>query len=59
VWLATKSLFVWFISHQPTVFFSQNKSATSNQYFSLTTNQHQPPTTSHQPNEQAASCPKT
>jgi hypothetical protein len=24
-------LFVWFISHQPTLFFSQNKPATNNQ----------------------------
>jgi hypothetical protein len=39
------SLFVWLISHQPPVLFSQNKSATSQQYFSLTTNQHQPSAT--------------
>jgi hypothetical protein len=25
------ALFAWFISHQPTVFFSQNKTITSNQ----------------------------
>jgi hypothetical protein len=33
-------------SHQPVVLFSQNESSTSNhsqQYFSLRTNQHQPP----------------
>jgi hypothetical protein len=37
-------LFAWLISHQPTVFFSQNKPATSKhqKYFSLTINQHQP-----------------
>jgi hypothetical protein len=33
------ALFVWLISHQPAVFFSQNKPA---------------PAISHQPNEQAA-----
>jgi hypothetical protein len=36
-------LFVWLIRHQPAVLFSQNKPATSNPYFSLRTNQHQPP----------------
>jgi hypothetical protein len=36
-------LFAWLISHQPAVLFSQNKPATSQQYFSLRTNQHQPP----------------
>jgi hypothetical protein len=37
------TLFVWLISNQPTVLFSQNKPATNNQpaYFSLGTNQHQ------------------
>jgi hypothetical protein len=34
----TITVFVWLISHQPTVFFSQNKPA---------------PAISHQPNEQA------
>jgi hypothetical protein len=38
--LRTYALFVWLISHQPAVFFSQ-PSATSQQYFSLRTNQHQ------------------
>jgi hypothetical protein len=40
-------LFVWLISHQPTVFFSHNKPATSNQsavFFS-----HNKPATSNQP----------
>jgi hypothetical protein len=53
--IASISLFAWLISYQPTVlfsqnksatsqqyFFSQNKSATSQQYFSLRINQHQP-----------------
>jgi hypothetical protein len=47
------ALFAWLISHQPTVLFSQNKSATSNQptvFFS----QNKPASAvSHQPNEQA------
>jgi hypothetical protein len=40
-WIMVKihTLFVWLISHPPTVLFSQNKSA---------------PAVSHQPNEQAA-----
>jgi hypothetical protein len=37
------AMFVWLISHQPAVFFSQNKPAISQPYFSLRTNQHQPP----------------
>jgi hypothetical protein len=41
-----RALFVWLISHQPAVLFSQNKSATSQQYISLRTNQHQPSATS-------------
>jgi hypothetical protein len=42
------TLFAWLISHQPTIFFSQNKpaAAISQQYFSLRTNQHQPSATS-------------
>jgi hypothetical protein len=43
------SLSARLISHQPAVLFSQNKPATSHQYFSLRTNQHQPSATS-QPN---------
>jgi hypothetical protein len=31
LWVLKTALFVWLISHQPTVLFSQNKSATSNQ----------------------------
>jgi multidrug efflux pump subunit AcrB len=44
------ALFVWLVSHQPAVFFSQNKRnqlpPTNKQYFSLKTNQHQPLATS-------------
>jgi hypothetical protein len=62
------SLFVWLISHQPAVLFSQNKPATSNQPAVLfsqnkpaTSNQpavlfsqnKSAPAISHQPNEQA------
>jgi hypothetical protein len=36
--LAIYTMFVWLISHQPAVLFSQN----NQQHFSLTTNQHQP-----------------
>jgi hypothetical protein len=46
-------LFVWLISHQPTVLFSQNKSATSNQPTVLFFQNKSAPATSHQPNEQA------
>jgi hypothetical protein len=45
-------LFVWFISHQPAVLFSQNKSATSNQPAVLFSQNKQEPAISHQPNEQ-------
>jgi hypothetical protein len=47
------ALFVWLFSHQPALLFSQNKPAISQQYFPLTTNQHQPSATCHRPNEQA------
>jgi hypothetical protein len=42
------SVFLWLISHQSAVLFSQNKSAASNQptVLSLRTNQHQPSATS-------------
>jgi hypothetical protein len=43
--LAIGALFVWLISHQPAVFFSQNKPANS-------TLLSQQISTSHQPNEQ-------
>jgi hypothetical protein len=48
--LAIYSLFAWFISHQLTVLFSQNKPATRNQQTILFSEQI---STSHQPNEQA------
>jgi hypothetical protein len=41
------------INHQPAVFFSQNKSATSNQPAVLFSQNKPAPTISHQPNEQA------
>jgi hypothetical protein len=44
--ISKPSLFVWLISHQPTILFSQSKPATSQQYFSLRINQHQPSATS-------------
>jgi hypothetical protein len=46
------SLFVWLISHQPAVLFSQNKPATSNQPAVLFFQNKSAPATSHQPNEQ-------
>jgi hypothetical protein len=52
---AAFALFAWLISHQPTVLFSQNKSATSNQPTVLFTQNKPAPAISHQPNEQAAS----
>jgi hypothetical protein len=45
-------MFAWFISHQPAVFFSQNKSATSNQSVVLFSQNKSAPAISHQPNEQ-------
>jgi ankyrin repeat protein len=54
VWCAESSaLFVWLIGHQPTVLFSQNKSATSNQAAVLFSKKPAP-IISHQPNEQAS-----
>jgi hypothetical protein len=49
------ALFVWLISHQPAVLFSQNKSATSNQPAVLFSQNKSAPAISHQPNEQAGS----
>jgi hypothetical protein len=46
-------LFVWLISHQPAVLFSQNKLATSNQPTVLFSQNKSAPAISHQPNEQA------
>jgi hypothetical protein len=48
-----RDLFVWLISHQPAVFFSQNKPAISNQPTVLFSQNKLAPATSHQPNEQA------
>jgi hypothetical protein len=48
-------MFVWLISHQPTLLLSQNKLAISNQPAVLFFSQNKPsPAISHQPNEQAA-----
>jgi hypothetical protein len=47
------ALFVWLISHQPALFFSQNKPATSNQTTILFSQNKPAPAISHQPNEQA------
>jgi hypothetical protein len=49
----TYALFVWLISHQPAVIFSQNKPATSNQPTVLFSHNKSAPAISHQPNEQA------
>jgi hypothetical protein len=53
----TITLFVWLISHQPAVRFSQNKPATSNQPAVLFSHNKSAPAINHQPNEQAASFP--
>jgi hypothetical protein len=45
------ALFVWLISHQPAVIFSQNKPATSNQPTVLFSHNKSAPAISHQPNE--------
>jgi hypothetical protein len=44
-------MFVWLISHQPTVIFSQNKPATNNQPAVLFSQNKPAPAISHQPNE--------
>jgi hypothetical protein len=46
-------MFAWFISHQPTVFFSQNKPAIGNQPTILFSQNKSAPVIGHQPNEQA------
>jgi hypothetical protein len=48
-------LFVWIISHQPGVLFSQNKSAISNQPTVLFSQSKPAPAISHHPTEQAGS----
>jgi hypothetical protein len=47
------ALFVWLISHQPVVLFSQNKPTTSNQPAVRLSQNKSAPAISHQPNEQA------
>jgi hypothetical protein len=49
-------LFVWLISHQPAVLFSQNKPATNNQPAVIFSQNKPAPAISHQPTEQAC-CP--
>jgi hypothetical protein len=44
------ALFVWLISHQPTLFFSPNKPATSNKSAVLFSQKRLAPAISHQPN---------
>jgi hypothetical protein len=52
--LSFYALFVWLISHQPPVLFSQNKPATNNQPTIIFSQNESAPAISHQPNEQAA-----
>jgi hypothetical protein len=52
------ALFVWLISHQPAVLFSQNKLAITNQPAVLFSQNKPAPAISHQPNEQAANSSK-
>jgi hypothetical protein len=50
----TRAPFVWLIGHQrPVVFFSRNKSATSDKSAVLFSQSKPAPAMSHQPNEQA------
>jgi hypothetical protein len=49
----THALFVWLISHQSAVLFSQNKPTTSNQPAVLFSQNKSTPTINNQPNEQA------
>jgi hypothetical protein len=48
------AVFVWLISHQPAVLFSQKKSAISNKPTVLFSQNKPAPAISHQPTEQAA-----
>jgi hypothetical protein len=45
------SLFVWLISHQPSVLFSQDKPAINNQPTVFFSQNKSAPAISHQPNE--------
>jgi hypothetical protein len=56
--LVINAQFVWLISHQPTVVFSQNKPATSNQPAVLSSHNKSAPAISNQPKEQAANWAK-
>jgi hypothetical protein len=47
------ALFVWLISHQPAVLFSQNKPIITNQLAVLFSQNKSASAISHQPNEQA------
>jgi hypothetical protein len=47
------TVFVWLISHQPAVLFSQNKPVTSNQPAVFFSQKKSTLVISHQPNEQA------
>jgi hypothetical protein len=49
-------LFVWLISHQPTVLFSHNKSATNNQPAVLFSQNKSAPAISHQPPAKRKGC---
>jgi hypothetical protein len=49
----SSSLFVWLISYQPAVLFSQNKPATSKQPAVLFSQNKSATSTNHQPNKQA------
>jgi hypothetical protein len=51
--ICSNALFIWLISHQPVVLFSQNKPSTSNQPAVLFSQNKSAPAISHQPNEQA------
>jgi hypothetical protein len=52
----TVAMFVWLISHQPALLYSQNKPAISNQPAVLFSQNKPAPAISHQPNEQADRC---
>jgi hypothetical protein len=49
-------MFAWFISHQPTILFSQTKPAINNKPAVLFSQNKPAPAISHPPNEQAESC---
>jgi hypothetical protein len=51
--MVSYALFVWLISHQPTVLLPQNKSAITNQPAVFFSQNKPAPVISHQPNEQA------